>query len=321
MGLETYRRKRDFAATPEPEGEVGPSDPSRLTYVIQQHAARRLHYDFRLELDGVLLSWAVPKGPSLDPGDKRLAVRTEDHPLAYGAFEGTIPKGEYGGGTVLLWDRGTWTPHGDARASLDAGRLTFELHGERLGGRWHLVRSARGADWLLIKGDDTHARRGHGTDAVDGHDTSVTTGRDLARIASAADRVWTREAGEVHPDDPVAGIDDLPGAIRGEVAWPLAPSLATAVDAAPDGERWIHELKLDGYRILARSTGDGASLVTRSGLDWTARLAPIARAVEALGVPGLILDGELVAVEPNGRTSFSALQRALSDGSGRLELH
>src|SRR5688572_10943963 len=194
VGLETYRQKRDFTRTAEPRGRR--SRRKGNEFVVQKHAARRLHYDFRLELDGVLLSWAVPKGPSLDPGVKRLAMQTEDHPLDYGGFEGVIPKGEYGGGTVLLWDRGTWRPEGDPKEMYRRGRLTFELEGEKLKGGFHLVRSASGRDrdgrsWLLIKRNDAAARPGSGAQIVEEETLSVVSGRDLEGIAQNSDHVWT----------------------------------------------------------------------------------------------------------------------------------
>jgi bifunctional non-homologous end joining protein LigD len=192
MGLERYREKRDFSRTPEPPAKA--ARKQKFSYVVQKHAARNLHYDFRLELDGVLLSWAVPKGPSLDPAVKRLAMQTEDHPVEYGGFEGTIPKGEYGGGTVMVWDRGTWVPEGDPRAQYQKGRLTFELRGKKLGGRWHLVRTRKGGDdtkqsWLLFKSEDERARRRNGS-IVEEQPDSALTGRSLEEIAEQADRTW-----------------------------------------------------------------------------------------------------------------------------------
>lgn len=298
MGLDAYRRKRDFGATREPAGEVGRSEAGALSFVIQKHAARRLHYDFRLELDGVLLSWAVPKGPSLDPADKRLAVRTEDHPLEYGRFEGTIPAGEYGGGAVLLWDRGTWTPDGDPHAALAQGSLAFTLSGERLRGGWRLIRTGAASDeaWLLVKRTDDEARPGAGTFAVDTHTGSVESGRDLEQIAADGDRVWTRDG------------EGLP--------WPLEPALATAADAPPRGPGWVHEIKLDGYRVLVRLRAGRATFCTRSGLDWTDKLPELVAAVQALPVKDAVFDGEIVALDPAGRSSFSLLQQRIGAGRG-----
>lgn len=192
-GLSHYRRKRDFAKTPEPRGARRKPGGKTLRFVVQKHAARRLHYDFRLELGGVLKSWAVPKGPSLDPRVKRLAVEVEDHPIEYGDFEGVIPEGEYGGGTVLVWDAGTWIPEGDdPEADHRRGALKFALHGRRLRGRWALVRMQRGGgkNWLLIKESDAFARPGSGDEVTDANRTSVLSGRDLEAVAKARDRVW-----------------------------------------------------------------------------------------------------------------------------------
>ena len=204
MALESYNQKRDFEATPEPRGKVRGSKGGD-SYLIQKHAARRLHYDLRLELDGVLLSWAVTRGPSLVPGDKRLAVQTEDHPLDYGDFEGTIPKGEYGGGTVVLWDRGSWKPLGDARKGLAKGHLEFEIEGEKLGGRWHLVRMARKPrekreNWLLIKGDDDFARDEGDPEIVDERPESVKTGRTVEEVAGEAPG-WSSKTGRIAPPE------------------------------------------------------------------------------------------------------------------------
>jgi bifunctional non-homologous end joining protein LigD len=202
--LRVYRAKRDFSLTPEPSGEAAGAT-SGNGYIIQKHAARRLHYDFRLELDGVLLSWAVPKGPSLVPTERRLAVRTEDHPVDYADFEGVIPAGEYGGGTVMLWDQGTWAPEGDPREGLRKGRLTFELHGVRLTGRWHLVRTRferHGDDadnWLLFKGRDDVARDSGAPELVETELTSVTTGRSMDAIAEARDRTWRSNRSDGEP--------------------------------------------------------------------------------------------------------------------------
>lgn len=317
--LDDYNRKRHFELTPEPRGRVHVRGRARHggAFVVQKHDARRLHYDFRLELDGVLKSWAVPKGPSLDPKDRRLAVETEDHPLEYGGFEGVIPEGEYGGGTVLLWDRGTWDPRGDPREGYRRGRLTFALEGERLRGRWHLVRSARGKrgagkqEWLLIKADDEHARPGEGTSLVDAATTSVESGRDLTRIAAMRRRVWSGEEGEVEPA-PVVDPSTIRGArpARGLGGSELA--LARLADRVPDGDDWVHELKLDGYRVLARVEDGDVRLITRGGKDWTARFPAVVEALRCLPAERALVDGEVVVRLPDGRTSFQALQNLLS---------
>jgi bifunctional non-homologous end joining protein LigD len=336
MGLTTYRRKRNFERSPEPRG--GRAARSRaLSFVIQKHAATRLHYDFRLELDGVLKSWAVPKGPSLDPGDKRLAMEVEDHPIEYGGFEGTIPKGEYGGGSVLLWDRGDWVPIGDPRQGLSRGRLEFELVGEKLRGRWVLVRIRREGEknaWLLIKHRDAEARAGAKADIVTARPESVQSGRSIEEIGKGASRVWhsNRDAaktsvrarraaarrapeGRREPSGDVASLRasaaKASGARRGALPRVLAPELATLVDEAPDGDGWLHEIKYDGFRILARIERGRARLSTRTNQDWTERFEPIAAALSRLPVERALLDGELVVLEPDGTTSFQALQNAL----------
>jgi bifunctional non-homologous end joining protein LigD len=327
--LAEYRRKRNFGRTPEPGGR--PHAGSGWSYVVQKHAASRLHYDFRLELDGVLLSWAVPKGPSLDPTDKRLAMQTEDHPVEYGDFEGVIPKGEYGGGTVLLWDQGTWEPIGDPQAGMRNGKLEFRLRGKKLHGAWTLVRirSRDGRDgaraWLLIKRHDDEARPEG--DVTTEHPESVASGRAMDEIARAPDRTW-------HSNRPVAEQDPAPAKRRASRPRNLAevadarkaplpaivePQLATLVKAAPLGDDWLHEMKLDGYRIVARVEKGRARLWSRNGKDWTERFPTVTRAIERLAVPTAILDGEVAIVLPDGTTSFNALQNAHGkDAPGEL---
>lgn len=305
MTLETYRAKRNFERTPEPPDAPGTAG-NRLRYVIQRHAARRLHYDFRLELDGVLKSWAVPKGPSPNPADKRLAVHVEDHPLAYGDFEGTIPPGEYGAGTVQLWDHGWWQPIGDPRAGYQRGKLEFVLHGQRLKGHWALVRMhdrARGdADnWLLIKERDDA-----GGDAPTEGDRSVASARGMDEItANAAPR--HRAAPLFAP--PSSGPD-----VAADPPANLRPMLATLVKTLPESGTWLHEIKLDGYRLLAHVRTDGVRLYTRSGQDWTARLRPLADAIAGAGLPRCVLDGELVVFDAAGISRFQLLQQALGEG-------
>jgi len=312
MALETYRKKRDFAATPEPKG--GKASKSGNSFVVQKHAARRLHYDFRLEMDGVLKSWAVTRGPSLDPAEKRLAVHVEDHPLDYGGFEGTIPKGQYGGGTVLLWDRGTWTPEGDAAKTYAKGHLEFTLNGEKLHGHWHLVRmhskpGEKRENWLLIKGDDEFARPEGAPDILDESPNSVASGRDLDEIA----------AGKAPGKPPAkASAPARKAAARGKkAAMPdfVPPMLATLVNAAPAGARWLHEIKFDGYRVQVRIEKGKVALLTRSGLDWTGKFGKsVVEALEKLPVENAILDAELVVEGDSGASDFSALQADLSAG-------
>jgi bifunctional non-homologous end joining protein LigD len=320
MALEDYRKKRDFSKTPEPPGEA--RSPGGSSYCIQKHAASRLHYDFRLELDGVLLSWAVPKGPSFDPRDKRLAMRVEDHPVAYGSFEGVIPEGEYGAGAVVLWDRGTWTPAVDPSLALRKGELKFQLHGEKLVGRWALVR-IKGDDpkaWLLVKDKDEHARSSAELDVVSARPESVLSGRGLAEVAAERDRLWHSRSvgasGEVEPGGPAEGeggarlrLADVEGAARGPLPRTQALALATVVEAPPPGDEWLHEIKHDGYRIVARIDEGDVRLVSRNGKDWTKEFPQVARAAGRLPAGTALLDGEVAAVLPNGTTSFQALQR------------
>ncbi|HEY1956371.1 MAG TPA: DNA ligase D [Polyangiaceae bacterium] len=306
MTLETYHGKRRFKRTPEPRGHV--KHARGFSYVIQKHAASHLHYDFRLELDGVLLSWAVPKGPSLDPRDKRLAMQVEDHPVEYGAFEGTIPKGEYGGGTVMLWDRGTWEPDGDPRKDYARGRLSFTLHGDKLHGKWHLVRTAGDPQgrkrWLLFKGADDEARRNDGAIVKD-MPASVATGRSLDEIAADQDASWSSNRTPRQASKRAA-----PARIE--------PELATLVKEAPEGDAWLHEMKLDGYRILAHVTHGKATLMSRNGKDWTDRLGGVARAVARIGCKSAVLDGEVVALREDGVSDFQRLQNSLGEGDADL---
>jgi bifunctional non-homologous end joining protein LigD len=316
--LTVYRAKRDFHKTSEPAGKVG--RVAGHSYLIQKHAARRLHYDFRLEMDGVLKSWAVTRGPSLDPADKRLAVHVEDHPLAYGKFEGTIPQGEYGGGTVMLWDRGSWTPVGDPRHGYEKGHLSFDLQGERLKGRWHLVRMGgkasgkRKENWLLIKAHDEHAREGKGDYALEHHLGSVSTHRSMQQIASGKSKRWTSDrASDAHaPPKPKKKT------ARGRRPARMPPDfvplqLATLSDHPPKGEAWVHEIKFDGYRLLARIEGSDTRLVTRAHNDWTDKFSSIAEALGGLRCRNALLDGELVNQDPEGGMTFHGLQQALSE--------
>ncbi|MEX2615226.1 MAG: DNA ligase D [Alphaproteobacteria bacterium] len=308
--LDVYNRKRRFGETPEPKGNVSRARKGNL-YAIQKHAARRLHYDLRLELDGVLLSWAITKGPSLDPSQKRLAVRTEDHPLEYARFEGRIPDGQYGAGPVLLWDEGNWMPDDDPREGLKAGKLTFRLNGERLKGGWALVRfkgkgSEKRENWLLIKEDDEFADRE--TDVTGAATDSVASGRTIDAIETHPE--VQRESGGRTNRRRKTGGAPLPAFHK--------PALATLVDEVPEGDVWRFEVKFDGYRTIAAVSGDVAHLYSRSGLDWTARYPKIPDALSALNLNGVLLDGEVVAIDGNGRSDFGLLQDALKSGSGNL---
>jgi len=310
--LAVYRSKRHFDETPEPEGKR--SHAGGHAYLIQKHDATRLHYDFRLELDGVLKSWAVTRGPSLDPADKRLAVRTEDHPLDYGSFEGTIPDGHYGAGTVMLWDQGTWEPLEDPRKGLKEGKLKFALHGERLKGAWAMVRmkprkGEKRENWLLIKDRDEAAERKG--DITAQAKTSIVSGRSMPAIAKNPTR--SRKAGA--DKAPVK----VPAKARHKLPTFARPMLATLVDEVPQSKDWVFEVKFDGYRIQAAVSGGQVRLFTRNGLDWSDRFAGLPDALGALGLDGVLLDGEVAAVSREGRTDFSALQAALSGDGGGLQ--
>src|SRR5262245_4942058 len=319
MPLEEYKKKRDFSKTPEPPGDE--KAPGGFSYCIQKHAATRLHYDFRLEWEGVLLSWAVPKGPSFDTRDKRLAMHVEDHPVEYGSFEGVIPAGEYGAGAVVLWDRGTWTPLIDPGLALKKGELKFELHGEKLVGKWVLVK-IKGDDpkaWLLLKEKDEHVRPATEFDIVSARPESVVTGRGLAEVAAERDRLWhskvVHPGGRVDPGGPAEGeggeplrLADLQGAVRGVMPRTQPLALAMVVEAPPEGDDWLHEIKHDGYRIVARLDEGEVQLVSRNGKDWTKEFPDVARAVGRLQAGTALLDGEVAAVLPSGATSFQALQ-------------
>ncbi|HEV7669741.1 MAG TPA: DNA ligase D [Thermoanaerobaculia bacterium] len=347
MGLDEYRRKRRFDRTPEPSGKVAKGKAGKKgdrpagRFVVQKHGATRLHYDFRLESEGVLKSWAVPKGPSLDPEERRLAVEVEDHPLEYGSFEGIIPKGEYGGGTVLLWDQGRWHPEGDAAAGWQKGHLKIHLDGEKLKGGWNLIRlkgDEEKPNWLLIKERDETARPHSEGDILDERPESVESGRTLEEIAESPDRVWSSKTGEVKTvkkaarkaasksgkaiqktEKPAPKTASRSRKRSGSPPKPVAPQLATLVAEPPEGGGWLFEIKLDGYRILASVGGGEAKLTSRNGKDWTDRFPTVAEALSRLPVDSALLDGEVVAIDEKGRTSFQKLQNALrSDHQANL---
>ena len=317
LDIETYNRKRDFSKTKEPRGRKlkGKGD----SFVVQKHDASRLHWDFRLELDGVLKSWAVPKGPSLDPDDKRLAVRTEDHPLDYGEFEGVIPKGEYGGGTVMLWDQGRWEPEPgkDPTKTIDEGHLHFTLEGERMKGEWVMFRlkgrpGDRQEPWMLKKVSDDFAKPDEGEALVEHCVTSVTTGRSMAEIAAGTD-VWRSSRG---------GKKGGWQKRKAQVGPPefQAPQLATLVDAVPSGNDWLHEYKYDGYRLLLATAGGAATAFTRKGNDWTDKFRSIVRAAANLPA-GCLIDGEAVALDEKGKPNFQLLQASLKGGEADLAFY
>jgi bifunctional non-homologous end joining protein LigD len=312
LDIETYNRKRDFSKTKEPRGRKLKGKGN--SFVVQKHDASRLHWDFRLELDGVLKSWAVPKGPSLDPDEKRLAMRTEDHPLDYGTFEGTIPKGEYGGGTVMLWDDGRWIPEPgkDPSKTIGEGHLHFTLEGERMKGEWVMFRlkprpGEKAEPWMLKKVTDAFADAENGDALVDNEVTSVTTGRTMAEIAAGAD-VWRSNRG---------GQKGGRGKRKPSAAPPPFedPQLATLVDEVPSGNSWIHEYKYDGYRLLL-AVGDGlATAWTRNGKDWSDKFKALVKAATRLPA-GCLIDGEAVAIDDGGKPSFQLLQATLKDQKG-----
>lgn len=340
-GLDEYNAKRDFTRTREPAGKKAKGGSN--LFIVQKHDARRLHYDFRLEVDGVLKSWAVTRGPSLDPADKRLAVRTEDHPLSYAEFEGSIPEGEYGGGTVMLWDRGSWTPvAGKSAKDIDEGHLHFVLNGERMKGEWLLVRmkprkGEKRENWLLRKVDDAHA--GSGDALVTRALTSVLTGRTMSEIAADKEGVQSLEgkkgkafaaAMSANADRNRKAAQAKPRAARKKATKPPAfrpVQLATLVDHVPDGNAWFHEIKFDGYRCLMAVAGQTVRAYTRSGQDWSDKFRPLCDAMAALDLPPCLIDGEITAPGPDGNPSFSALQAMLKRGHGeqgrgqRLDFH
>ncbi|MBV8790879.1 MAG: DNA ligase D, partial [Pseudolabrys sp.] len=334
-GLKTYKAKRRFDVTSEPEGKV--HGKRGHAYVIQKHAATRLHYDLRLELDGVMKSWAVTRGPSLVPGEKRLAVEVEDHPIEYNKFEGTIPKGQYGGGTVMIWDRGSWEPEYDPHKGLEKGHLQFFLHGEKLHGGWHLVRMHRRPgekrnNWLLIKQKDGEARRERDKDILEEEPLSATTGRTMDEITQGAPkrkRKGTKSKSRKPARKAAAKKAKKTGfrksaaltataAVRRSQSGAILPDfiepeLATLTEKAPSSDGWIHEIKFDGYRLQARLDQGDVRLLTRKALDWTTKFQPVAEALGRLRAKTALIDGELVVEDDAGASSFSLLQQDLKD--------
>ncbi|HKY85605.1 MAG TPA: DNA ligase D [Pseudorhodoplanes sp.] len=353
--LSDYKAKRDFTRTREPKGKTRTSG-KKLRYLIQKHDASHLHYDFRIEWNGTLMSWAVPRGPSENPSDKRLAVHVEDHPVEYGNFEGTIPDSEYGGGTVMLWDTGTWEPQEgfDVEESLAKGKLAFLLHGKRLNGKWALVRLRKRKktdqdNWLLIKELDDYVRR-DGKPITEREILSVKSGRSMDEIASGKKgkkQVWHSNKPAKSNAKSNGGGDPIilarPGAPKkakvadtqtakakgskknraGAVTLPafVEPQFATLVDEPPPGNEWVHEIKYDGYRVIAAIAGGDAKLYTRNGLDWTERFAPLVKPFSQLPCDAALLDGEIAVADTQGHTDFGALQDALAGGSGRISCY
>jgi len=332
--LAEYNRKRDFKKTAEPAGKRAAGKGGNL-FIVQKHAATRLHWDFRLEVDGVLKSWAVTKGPSPDPEIKRLAVRTEDHPMAYARFEGTIPQGEYGGGSVMLWDQGTWEPiPGKSAKDIDQGHLHFTLDGERMKGEWLLVRmkprpGEKRENWLLRKVEDEYAEGGD--PLVDKCLTSVLTGRSMAEIASdeRGEHSLKGKKGKAFAEEmeqaarhnrkqakkPTAARAKKRGA-AGKPPKFRPPQLATLVDNVPVGNGWMHEIKFDGYRALIAAASDKVLVYTRSGKDWSDKFVPLTRSFAELDLPPCLIDGEIVAYDSKGNPDFSSLQKVLKRGHG-----
>lgn len=303
--LDQYRSKRDFQSTAElsARSRAHRRNAKPLRFVVQKHWARRLHYDFRLELDGVLLSWTIPKGPSFDPSEKRIAIHVEDHPVEYAAFEGTIPPKQYGAGSVIVWDNGTWEPIGEPHDGMTAGKLGFRLHGQKLAGRWELVRISKPGDasdqWILFKKRDEWARPLAEFDV----------------ITAFPDSVVAHPLGPLEPLGAVKGQtagseSDLSGAVPAQTPARLSPQLATPTSTLPTGEGWIIETKFDGYRMLAKIVDAKVHLITRGGHDWTRRLQSLARELEKLDISEGWLDGEIVVLR-DGLPDFNALQNAM----------
>jgi bifunctional non-homologous end joining protein LigD len=335
--LVKYQEMRDFSQSAEPSGKNAKVVPSEaLRFVIQKHAASHLHFDLRLEFEGVFRSWAVPKGPSLDPKDRRMAMEVEDHPLDYGDFEGTIPKGQYGGGTVMLWDRGYWAPEKgfeNIDRALAKGELKFVMEGARLHGSWVLVRTKRDsrgkASWLLIKHRDAGAQEGNTTGPTD-DDRSVASNRTMAEITSgkgdapapfmtakgaAAGSVWQSNRGDGAPPGLIAPTKAKASAAKSHSVATLpdfiAPQLCKTLDKPPSGPGWAHEIKFDGYRMQLRSVGGRATLLSRNGLDWSSKFPEIVES--GRGLADGMIDGEVVALDHTGAPDFAALQAAISD--------
>ena len=316
--LDDYNRMRDFSATSEPaavkrSGKKAAKDHA-LQFCIQKHDASHLHYDFRLELDGALKSWAVPKGPSLDPKVKRLAIHVEDHPLEYATFEGTIPEGHYGAGDVIVWDRGVWIPLDDPAKAYAKGRLKFELQGEKLGGLWNLVRThmpGKQEQWFLIKHQDSAARPDSEYDVVAAQPDSVLSDRTILEKKHGAEK--PKPIKKVPAKARKEKSAQLTGARKAKLPELLKPELATLVESAPGGE-WSYEIKFDGYRVMARIDHDEVRLFTRNGHDWTHKLPAQARALAALDLESAWLDGEMVVANEQGVPDFQALQNAFDSG-------
>lgn len=312
MPLQEYIRKRNFKHTPEPAGKKIFNSAKKRIFVVQEHAASHLHYDFRLELNGVLLSWAVPKGPSLNPADKRLAVHVEDHPLDYATFEGVIPRGQYGGGTVMVWDIGRWAPIDDPVSSYKAGKLEFQLTGKKLKGLWALIRMKNNErNWLLIKKSDEKAQA-EGVAIIRAKPLSALTGRSMAQIKNKSDNPIqsAKKSAIKTAADFFVAVKNLKGAKKSRIPEFIHPELTTTA-AVPAGENWLHEMKLDGYRIVSIIHAKKVVLMTRRGQNWTKKFNALADALRNFPIKNTILDGELVALDKQGLSQFQLLQNVL----------
>lgn len=310
--LREYARKRDFSGTPEPSGEAPASAAGEHAFVVQKHDASHLHYDFRLELDGVLKSWAVPKGPCLDPSVKRLAIEVEDHPLDYAHFEGHIPEGHYGAGDVIVWDEGRWTPLGDPHEGMKSGHLKFRLQGSKLKGSWNLVRTrmaGRQPQWFLIKGRDDQARDYPRFDILSEEPLSVVSGESLPSEKGTVTKKAVKKAAPPKAAKPTDKPQKKSPSAKARLPDAISPELATLVAAPPAGD-WRYEIKIDGYRILARLDGGKVRLMTRNGHDWSNKLPELCEALQALEVQSAWLDGEILMMDEEGRPDFQRLQNA-----------
>ncbi|MDI9817582.1 MULTISPECIES: DNA ligase D [unclassified Legionella] len=323
MGLNLYHQKRNFNNTPEPKGQMHRGKDYR--FIIQKHAASHLHYDFRLELDGVLKSWAVPKGPCLDPKVKRLAVHVEDHPVEYGSFEGIIPKGQYGGGTVMLWDQGKWEPlDEDPGKAYEKGHLRIRLNAEKLNGRWDLIRFKQEDDksWFLIKYKDEFAKPLADYDITQEEPDSVLTGQSIEEIAENYDNIWHKKGLKKAVGKKVAISKLLPSDLK-PASFPrrISPQLTTLTDKAPGGPEWLHEIKLDGYRIIASKEGKSIQLMSRTHTDWTENFPNIVNKLKQFPVKRIIFDGEVVLLNKNHQSDFQLLQNAIKSEKGQAFIY
>lgn len=321
MSLKKYRKKRNFKTTPEPSGKIISTEGKNL-YLIQKHAASHLHYDFRIELNGVLKSWAVPKGPCLDPAIKRLAMHVEDHPIEYGSFEGIIPPGQYGSGTVMLWDTGSWQPEMDnPAAQYHKGDLTFRLLGQKLQGRWKLIRIKNSKNsWLLLKLDDEYARLLSEFDITKAEPNSIISGRSLAEITEKKPAIWTREKRLVKSEKKSKSTRQKLIKIDGlgkKKAMPtlIKPQLATLVDQPPSGDNWVHEIKFDGYRLISFLKNKSVRMITRGNQDWTDIFSKVAAEIKKLPIKNAIFDGEIVVLDENQHSNFQLLQNSIKENN------